>query len=734
MTIDNELNEVRKLIVSQQLGQALTQLENYLYAYPHQHDREQLDAIKGDYALMTDYWRKGYADPERGELYRRLLARLYQLVGNMEMRRRIRTSSFIMGIYNRTRNSRNDWSLSAIRRDLESFVSDVTLLSLEPEHTRRDKSQQLYKQHQQLMHDLFDYIWTSRSWSDTLAQAFQDILLSPTVDVLDQQLIVSAIMLSCMNMFDISKFRVLVRVYEHAQDVPLRQRALIGWALSLNASAAEHVFPEEHQLVSQLLADPRCCEELRELQIQLVYCQRAESDNERIRSEIMPELLKGNMFRVTRNGIEEMEEDPMEDILHPEESERRMEMVEKYFRQMMDMQQQGSDIYFGSFSHMKRFPFFNDICNWFMPFYAEHPDIEPTFSKFKNNRFLQQSMINGPFCNSDKYSLMLAFSQVIDRLPQHLREMLDRGEASMGEVEDGERQSPAYIRRMYLQDLYRFFRIFSQRSEFVSPFDRLDGRSSLLGNPVFRQTPLVDSAIEVGRFLTKQHLDDAAREVLGLLGDDTTDVAYFTLMGTLAMRDKQDSPLGSALKALTFFQRAIELAPDNEQALLGYARSRFACSHYKEALQAYDQLLMLHPEKKSYLLNKAVCQTNLADYEASLKVLYKLNYDHPDDLNVTRVLAWTLTCCGKHEQAVKLYDQLLDADNHVPDDLLNYGYCLWFCGELTNAIGMFSQYVAESESSRLDMNDEFFNTEYALLGQHGITDIEIQMMLDAAFS
>ena len=732
MTVDNELNDVLRQVLDMQLGEAINLLENYLYTNPHQFNKERLDAIKGDYMLMTDYWVKGYDDPERGELYRSLLARLYQFVCDVVMRRRIRTSNFIMGIYTRTRNSRNDWSLTTIRRDLESFVSDVALLDLEPEHTRQERAAQVYKTHHQLMRDLFDYIWTSRSWSDSLAQAFQDILLSPTIDVNDQQLIVSAIMLSAMNLFDINKFRVLANVYLQAQDEQLRQRALVGWAFSLNETASRQLFPEERRLVGQMLADPRCCEEIRELQIQLVYCQRTESDNQRIRNEIMPELFKGNMFRVTRNGIEEKEDDSMEDILHPEESERKMEKLEESFRKMMDMQKQGSDIYFGGFSQMKRFPFFYDICNWFVPFYADHPDVAAAFAKFRNNKFLHQVMTYGPFCNSDKYSFVFAFGQVVDRLPQELREMLERGEGTLVEGDDSERQKPAYLRRLYLQDLYRFFRIFPQRSEFVNPFDRLDGHQSLVGNPVFKESPLVGSAVEMARFLYKQNMHDAAREVLGLVDEGKGDAAYHTLMGMLTMH-QSDRPQAWAAQACYHFAEALRLAPDHEQALLGYARTQFVDGHYQEAQQAYEKLLALHPAKKSFLLNKAVCQTNLGDYEGSLKVLYMLNYDYPDDLNVSRVLAWTLTCGGKHGQAVRLYDQLLAADTRVPDDMLNYGYCLWFCRELRSAIGMFRRYVAESEARRQEMTEEFFVTEYALLQQHAITDIEIKMMLDAVF-
>ena len=50
-----------------------------------------------------------------------------------------------------------------------------------------------------------------------------------------------------------------------------------------------------------------------------------------------------------------------------------MEKLEASMKRMNDMQRQGSDVYFGGFSQMKRFPFFSVVANWFMPFYLHHP-------------------------------------------------------------------------------------------------------------------------------------------------------------------------------------------------------------------------------------------------------------------------------------------------------------------------------------------------------------------------
>jgi len=289
------------------------------------------------------------------------------------------------------------------------------------------------------------------------------------VDTVDQQLLVTAITLSLMNQYDMAKFQVLTEVYRRSQDEAVRQRALVGWTLGMDSKWLA-VYPEQRELVSALLTDESVCKELTELQIQLIFCLNAEKDSSTIQHEIMPDLIKNNSFRITRHGIEEIEDDPMEDVLHPDASEQRMERLEATFQRMMDMQKQGSDIYFGGFSQMKRFPFFYDMSNWLVPFYMQHPDIAQYVSPNRDNLFIDKLIKQGPFCNSDKYSFIIAFQQVMKQIPDHLLQMLRRGEASIDEMSSEELQTPAYSRRTYLMDLYRFFRLFPHRQELCNPF------------------------------------------------------------------------------------------------------------------------------------------------------------------------------------------------------------------------------------------------------------------------
>ena len=720
MTGNRALDIVYEWLLKRRLSEALAEMEGYLSSHSGGSDTDRLYAIKADFQLMSDYWKRGFKDPQLPSLYDNLLRRMYVLYADVAMSYQIRHSAYLSGIHARLSSSSRDWTVPSLKEALEAFVAEGAMLALEPEHTQIEKKKALHQKHQQLVADWFDRLWLSAIWSDGQASGMEEILLSPTIDVNDQQELISAIMLATLNHFDLGKFKVLLSVYRKATDTAVRQRALVGWTLALHDDVFVKLYDDERKDVEKLLEDPDVCQELVQLQHQIILCINAEKDNQTIQREIMPDLLKNNGFRVTRNGIEEVEDHSLDDILHPDAEERRMEQVEEKFQRMQEMQKQGSDIYFGGFSQMKRFSFFSEISNWFVPFYIDHPGIADVSEKFKKNAFLQSLMHAGPFCHSDKYSFILAFNQVLNHIPKNLWEMMERGEAGVTEVLKEESRSTAYIRRIYLQDLYRFFRLYPYRSEFCNPFENF--RYLFLSKQVFSRTHVEASFNDLAAFLIKQKRQEEAGMVLENCGEARCDFRHYMMCGYLDQHDYYD--FGGDKDALFCYQKALELEPGNEKALQGYARALFDYERYEDALSAYDQLLTLQPDKKSYLLNRAVCLTNLKRYADALKDLYRLNFESSEDMDVNRVLAWTLTCDDKYEQAEKIYSSLL-TNQTLPDDLLNYGDCLWLGGHVDEAADCFHRYLKETEQNKTYI----IENELELLHEKGITEPEMQMML-----
>jgi tetratricopeptide (TPR) repeat protein len=227
---------------------------------------------------------------------------------------------------------------------------------------------------------------------------------------------------------------------------------------------------------------------------------------------------------------------------------------------------------------------------------------------------------------------------------------------------------------------------------------------------IFRHTHLEPYFCDIAAFLIKQRRKEEAYEVLQNCGDARRDFRFYMMAGYLGVD-------GS-------YEEALKLRPDDVKALQGYARTLFNGGHYQEALEAYDRLLTLQPENKGTLLNRAVCLTRLSRYPEAQKDLFRLNYETPDDRQVNRVLAWALTCDEKYEQAIKIYSQLL-TDNPQPEDMLNYGYCLWLNGQVGDAADCFHRYLKETDGNP----SQILESERDFLMEKGITEPEMQMML-----
>ena len=276
-----QLQQVAEQLYTGNVGKAIAEMETYLAAYPQQQTTEKLKGIKTEYQLMEDYWRKGVVDPQLTQLYQHLLQRLYVLFGNVASYYHTLSHPTLSGIYSRVRLEHQDWSLKMIRKEMEDFVSSVAMLEFEAEQAREEKKELLYRNHQLQMNALFNYILTSRMWSDGVGHDFEEMLISPTIDGNDQQLLVSAVTLSLLNQFDMAKFRTLVNVYRRSQEEAVRQRALVGWVLAMDDNV-DNIYPEQAEIVAQLLKSEKACEELTELQMQLIYCLNAEKDTKTI--------------------------------------------------------------------------------------------------------------------------------------------------------------------------------------------------------------------------------------------------------------------------------------------------------------------------------------------------------------------------------------------------------------------------------------------------------------------
>ena len=769
--------------------------------------------VKNDYRLMQDAMMRGLRDDKIDEVYADIMRKVYGAGLDVLIEEKVkRYSSFA---YARVSAQQTEAHPDAVRTVLEAYVQDMAMMAFEPENTRKSKMEKLTADHHAYMKQLFNALLVAPMWNDRRAADFADLLLSPTIDRDDALLLVSAVMLATMNVNDPYKWDMLAEVYVRATDKVLKMRALVGWVLSLPYDPrGPRLFPFVQERIKAMLADKTTLKQMLDMQMQMLFCCNADADNEEIQRNIMPTLIKNTNLQMTRLGIVEKEDDPMKDIMDPNAAERDMEEMERKYRKMMDMQKQGSDIYFGGFSKMKTFPFFNDLCNWFAPFNAAHPALCAARERLAGSTFLNNLMENGPFCDSDKYSFALAIAQIMDRMPDNVKEMLNSDATFGPTVSKDEQEDPAYICRSYLQSLYRFFRLYRSKRDFLNPFilDELednDGNALFLSYKLLACPEMEENAVALCGFLLKRKM---MRELMSMAicFKSSQNPRLVRFLALVPMTD------GKWQEAYDLFASVPE-DQHTEESLRGMAHCCMSLKRFGEAVAIYRRLLAMHPDSFSYQLNLAVClmssdafsscgdaasscddaSSSCGDVASSCgdassscgdasscgddasscgasscgassslggkvearpnkvveegtKLLYKLDYEHPNNANVRRVLAWCMMLQGNFDKAIDIYTRLLSQPDAVSADRLNAAYAHWLSRDVARAVALLREYcnlceqeeaqakeAAKKQGRRCEPTKsrnyrlvEDFTKDADLLSKYGISLTERKIMVD----
>ena len=769
--------------------------------------------VKNDYRLMQDAMMRGLRDDKIDEVYADIMRKVYGAGLDVLIEEKVkRYSSFA---YARVSAQQTEAHPDAVRTVLEAYVQDMAMMAFEPESTRKAKMEKLTADHHAYMKQLFNALLVAPMWNDRRAADFADLLLSPTIDRDDALLLVSAVMLATMNVNDPYKWDMLAEVYVKATDKVLKMRALVGWVLSLPYDPrGPRLFPFVQERIKAMLADKTTLKQMLDMQMQMLFCCNADADNEEIQRNIMPTLIKNTNLQMTRLGIVEKEDDPMKDIMDPNAAERDMEEMERKYRKMMDMQKQGSDIYFGGFSKMKTFPFFHDLCNWFAPFNAAHPALGAARERLAGSTFLNNLMENGPFCDSDKYSFALAIAQIMDRMPDNIKEMLNSDATFGPTVSKVEQEDPAYICRSYLQSLYRFFRLYRSKRDFLNPFilDELednDGNALFMSYKLLACPEMEENAVALCGFLLKRKM---MRKLMSMA------ICYKSSQNPRLVRFLALVPMtdGKWQEAYDLFASVPEDL-HTEESLRGMAHCCMSLKRFGEAVAIYRRLLAMHPDSFSYQLNLAVClmssdafslcgdasssscgdasscgdvasscddascdvsscdasscdasscDASSCDAASSLggkvearpnkvveegtKLLYKLDYEHPNNANVRRVLAWCMMLQGHFDKAIDIYTRLLSQPDAVSADRLNAAYAHWLSRDVVRAVALLREYCNLCEQEEAEAKEaakkqgrrceptksrnyrlvEDFTKDADLLSKYGISLTERKIMVD----
>lgn len=648
---------------------ALTYIQDHPI-YPGVQD--EIENVLSNYTLMLQCYKKGIKDDRKIEIYDQIVAFKRKTYLNIEMSNCILAHSHLIAA--KKRGDKID--LLQVRDKVEASRGTVDL---------------------ELYNDIFSALLVSWQWDEKLQDYYISFILDASTDRKLAALMLSALMLSCLCVFDYYKFSTLVHVYLQAVEPMLKERALVGWAFaSCNCSYADGEDMEE--LLGALFKKDQVMRDLVELQKQVLFCMDAEKDSKTVDHDIMSNVPIGHFNDIVKDDLGDSS---LHEILHPEQEEEKAEKLEQSVKRMMQMEKAGSDIYFGGFSQMKNFAFFHRLSNWFLPFFVENPALAPIKQSLDGEtKFLETIEQKSPFCESDKYSFSFAVDFSLKATLAPVKSLIKHGDlfaAGMKIRDDVDKYFLA--RRMYLQDLLRFFKVSSFKGGFANPFDgKKDSVGYFLGTWDFDTMEdaqnLQSAKLKICKFLLK-------RKAYTLL-------PQFFPNGSLAnAKEEKEDMFIRGLYELYGAKNVVKavlmlgMVEMGERESVNVAKALAKCfvktGMYDEARGQYEKLLKLSPSPE-YQYKLAFCLLKLHRTDEAMKILYELNYNQPDNLDVIRSMAWAHLLQGDADKALELYHKLKDkldntAQSMTGEDFYNQGLCHWVKGEIQQACDSFGQYI-----------------------------------------
>ena len=718
-------------LAARKLKPAFDQLEKLIQEAGLGTFQDEHRNLEQTYHYMLQYTVEGIQDPERQKVYRKLIISVYELTDKVYEAIRYRFSSSVVFEKKRIYKDKFITDFDTFLSELEDFYLDKELKSLvEGSEIKSSDKEAEWKQHQEKVVQLFYHIWFSNELTPEETEFLKKFFGNEIILNAYKSLIISALMLSLFRFFDEKKFMLLFDLYESAEN-EMSQRALVGLLINLYRYDSRMPFyPAITGRLKILNEDPRFKQNLERVIVQFIRSKETEKIQQKIKDEIIPEMIKISPNLKDKINLDSLMDEGLTDDKNPEweeifkDSPGLMDKMEEF----SEMQMEGADVFMGSFAMLKMFPFFNELSNWFMPFFAENPEIASSVdvSKSVNRKFVEIIDVAPILCNSDKYSFCLS----IQNLPEENREFMAEGmKAEMdqfNEIEKDEEiiapgRKAEFISNQYIQDLYRFFKLHPRKSDFEDIFNwRFDFHNRFaLGSILKEDEKVLRNIAEY--YFAKNNFEEAAEIYEYLLTLEKSGELYQKIAFC-------HQKLGDYEKALDGYKKADLYELNRLWNLKKIALCYRNLKQPAKALEYYQLAEKLDPENLNIQLSIGHCLLELEQFDEALKSYFKVEYLSPGNKKVWRPIGWCSFVSGKKEQAEKYFQKLVE-DEPNKHDLMNMGHVQWSLGNRKSALDFYKKSIKQTDFAEMEFL-EVFDEDLPQLLKQGVNKDDVPIMLD----
>ena len=682
---------------------------------------DEYQNLEETYRFMLKYTVEGIRDPERQKIYRKLIVQAFELADRVHGAISLKMSPSV--------------EYEKIRTFGDQFITDqgTFIIRFEDFYQHADgisgnepSPEEVTARHHD-MRRLFGHIWFRDKLSAEEIEVLPTFFQSAVVPVHYRSFQVTAVTLSLLRRFDEGKFSLLFDAYGTDEE-EIRQRALAGLLICLyRYDGRMPFFPAITARLQMLNEEPAFRENLVRIIIQLIRSKETEKLIQRIRDEILPEMIRISPNLKNKINLDSLMEEGIPEDKNPdwEEIFRDAPGLLNKMEEFSELQMEGADIFMGSFAMLKSFPFYQEISNWFMPFFSGNPDIERMNDASGDSLF--EALSRTPvLCNSDKYSFCFSLRMMPAENREFITRALDAESEQWKEMEHDEGltdpgRKAGFTSNRYIQDLYRFYKLYPRKTGIGDLFTwRFDFHNLKPVGDILREDPLLLRQIAEFYF-TRNHYDEAEGIFSELLSLEATGELYQKVAYCHQKSGDYEQALENYLKA--------ELFDINRQWNL----KKIALCHRNlkqpaRALEYFREAAATDPDDLNTHLNIGHCLLELNEFDEALKSYFRVEYLAPGNKKVWRPIAWCSFLTGRTEQSGDYYRRLI-AEEPTKHDFMNMGHVQWTLGNRQEALQHYRQSISEegfTEAAFL----EVFEEDLPHLLSRGVDVDDVPIMLD----
>ena len=691
---------------------------------------DELERLHISYSFMLKYLEQGVMDPQRDEILAGIRQSLFTLndqcfIGLME--------PMSPEVFYARRRELGSTSLVSIVEEYRAVLKELSLaqtVETEKDSTNHAILSRL-QQAESIETKLFNRVWSTFPLNSEDAGTLKLCISGDILPVHTRCLIVAALMLGLMKFYDESKLLVLLEAYTMSDEPEVQLRSLICAMLAMLAHKKRTSSSKAIQTRLAAMIDTDDFDhDVWGIQLQLARSRNTENVKQRVRNDLIPNIMKMRPDIIDKLKDKESQIIDLSDIEANPEWQQWLDQsgITRKIEEFNAMQIEGSDVFIATFAHLKTFPFFKTLSNWFLPFYPAHSAVLENLGASK--LALADVVQHAPYlCNSDKYSFCLSLGALPESQRSMMSAQLEEQNAALNEARQGELPDER-LRRMsiitaFVQDLYRFFKLFSRRREFIAVMDDpgLDMTDCLPLVQVTRDAHVLE--LLGALYFKNAFYDDAIKCFTRLEGmDDATDDHIYQKIGFAYQN------AGKIDKALKYYQR-YELLHENDAWNMRHIAACYrAKGQYEQALDYYRRAEALVPDNVSLTLTIGHVLLEQSRTNEALQQYFKADLMEGAKHRAWRPIAWCSFLLSDYERAHDYYDRIARDDKPSSQDLLNRGHVLLCQGNTEDAIATYREALKSMDGDSAKFRAAF-KGDAMELRLHGISAVDQALIPDA---